>query len=195
MCMRNDRFVLYADRNVLKCRRGKYIMGVAMTVRTKWQFCILFNVRILQTLYSFYNTYHISSLMTITGPSRCIYLPLQLLAKKALQVSKIYHKFKTKHFNENPHVEIVKKCILYPQQFYWSKHLSVLLKGLSNFSSFVFLLSRMTCWYLTFAISLSSFAAVDTVIAKLEQFKVHCQLTDTHKASIVTLALTENGKD
>ena len=114
-------------------------MGVAMTVRPKWQFCILFNVRILQTLYSFYNTYHISSLMTVTGPSRCIYLPLQLLAKKALQVSKIYHKFKTKHFKENPHVEVVKKCILYPQQFYWSKHLSVLLKGLSNFSSFVFL--------------------------------------------------------
>ena len=47
MCLRNNRFVLYADRNVLKCRRGKYIMGVAMTVRAKWQFCILFNVRIL----------------------------------------------------------------------------------------------------------------------------------------------------
>ena len=48
--------------------------------------------------------------MTATSYT-CIYLTLQL-AKK---VNNIYHNFKTKHLNENSHIEIVDNYILlYP---------------------------------------------------------------------------------
>ena len=36
----------------------------------------------------------------------------------------------------------------------------------------------LTWYYLTFVVCLSSFILEDTVVAELEQLKVHCQLTD-----------------
>ena len=64
--------------------------------------------------------------MTVRSLSLYIYLPLQLLAKKAVKVSKISHNFKIKHFKENFHVKIVDNYICTHNTFIESKICSVL---------------------------------------------------------------------
>ena len=85
------------------------IMGVAVTITVKRQFCkTQFLLVHLVDLVNFIN----SNLMTASTVSRCIYLLLQLLAKKTVRLSIIYDNFKMKHFYKISH--LVVRFIWYP---------------------------------------------------------------------------------
>ena len=93
------------------------IMGMAVTVTVKCQFFerlfLCYRFRFVDLIKcSISNAYYIGSLITTIASSRCIYLLLQLLAKKAIKESKICHNFKTKHFTNKSHIEIIDNCIL-----------------------------------------------------------------------------------
>ena len=60
--------------------------------------------------YIFCNSYYISSLMIAKAPSKCVYIPLQLLTKWTVKVNKNCSSFRMKHLRTSNLYEVIIFC-------------------------------------------------------------------------------------